>query len=111
MRRPWLILTALALVLLLSFFSLWWFLADKITPANAALITPGISLKQVNELLDQQGRRVNELLPGAEGENHYIWEGSLGEIHVAFRGSLLASDPAVFVPVESLRAKLRRLFP
>jgi hypothetical protein len=113
MRRRRLLLGvgAACLALLLGVAGLWWFLADEITPANAARIRPGMSLRAVNELLGKQGRSVDEALPGAAGENHYVWEGSLGAIHVAFRGDLSATDGVTFRGADSLRARLRRLLP
>jgi hypothetical protein len=113
MRRRRLLLGAgiAGLALLLGVAALWWFLADEITPANAARIGPGTSLEAANRLLGQQGRPVDEPLSGTTGENHYVWEGSLGAIHVSFRGDLTAPDPAEFTPTDSLRSRLRRLFP
>jgi hypothetical protein len=90
---------------------LWIYLADGITSANAARIKPGMPLKEVNRLLGHQGQYVNELMPNTTGENHYVWDGSLGAIHVAFRGDLTAADPTVFVPEDSIKARLRRMLP
>jgi hypothetical protein len=110
-RRLLLGLGGVGLALLLTIAALWWFLADAITPANAARIGPGMSLKAVNQLLGQQGELSDDRVPSARGENHYVWDGSLGAIHVAFRGDLTATDPAQFTPTDSFRARLRRVLP
>jgi hypothetical protein len=92
--------------LLLGAVALWWVVSeDRITPANAARINPGMPLAAVNQLLGGQGQVATDPVPGAAGENHYVWEGKRGTIHVAFRGDLTATGPAGFTAGDSPLAR------
>jgi hypothetical protein len=107
-RRKLLVALALiGLAVLVGGATLGWLTwSDRITAANAARITPGMSLASVNQLLGRQGQVLSESLPGATGENHYVWHGARGVIHVAFRGDVTATDPAQFKASDGPLARL-----
>jgi hypothetical protein len=86
--------------------AVWFVTSDRVTSANAARITQGMPLADVNRLIHQQGLPGVRPFPAAgSGENHYVWEGMRGSIHVAFRGDLTATDRAIFSPGDSVLAR------